>query len=240
MAHQVQNEPDIPDEFSQQIEGLRPRLAGFFRQRIKVVADTDDLVQMTLSAAYLGRAKYRGTVGDRRGERWVFGIAANLLKKYLRDRGIQESHTYSFEVQHEAGWPEPSVYMEIPTESPEYAQRLLGYLKQCCTDYEQEVLTLFYTGKEFIEIAELLQIGDGSVRSYFRRGRMKLLAYLVEHDIDSLGGAEEVRRAWEEVCSQTGGEEPTLDEKRAWEKRKPVEKFRLACLKMARYLKAPY
>jgi DNA-directed RNA polymerase specialized sigma24 family protein len=219
-------------------EELRPRILGFFRQRVRRVEDAEDLTQQTLIVAE--RQRWLRFAGAYPPEQYVFGIAHKCWLKFSARDQVQSGREIFLELPLESA-PEvqqsdalvgfPSGAEEKQVLDADYVAQLLEHLRVCCSPREIHVLILHYRGKEFTEIAEVLNIAsDATARSDFRRGRMKLLAYLVEYYPEMLGGENIIEKAWQST-------KPTLEEQEIWARRKPVGTFRALCLRMAEELR---
>jgi RNA polymerase sigma-70 factor (ECF subfamily) len=129
----------------------------------------DDLAAETFIRAFERRSAYDPTA--ERALPWLLGIALNLLAHHRRSEARQ------FRALAAAGGLEPR-------ESPEDAgggrldadttQRLVAGLEQL-DDYDREALLLYVWGElKYHEIADVLGIPIGTVRSRLNRARSKL------------------------------------------------------------------
>jgi RNA polymerase sigma-70 factor (ECF subfamily) len=140
---------------------------GYLSRRVgRTVAD--DVAAETFIRAFERRAAYDPTA--ERALPWLIGIALNLLAHHRRSEARQlralaaSSHLESRE----------SASGASETIDPETTQRLVAGLEQL-DDYDREALLLFAWGElKYDEIAGVLGIPVGTVRSRLNRARRKL------------------------------------------------------------------
>lgn len=171
-------------------------LHGFFRN--KVGDDFEELVQQTLTRCIEGEARFRG---DGNFRSFLFGIAYNVMREHLRrrrgDRGLVAQMSVA-----DAGLPGPSTAVGLARE-----QRLLLEGLRRLPLADQVVLELFYWEQlSSAEMAQVLQIPRGTVRSRLRLARDRLHGHLDElardpsllrSTVDNLDRwADELRKAW--------------------------------------------
>lgn len=146
-------------------------LYRFFRS--KAPGSPEDLVQQTLAATVEGRSRFEGRSTFRS---YVFGIARNILRNALRAR-YEDHRDLDFSTQ--------SIEDLVPSPSSIAAQRqrnslLHRALRRLSVD-QQIALELYYwenlSGRE---IAEVLGLREGGVRSRLLRGRAALRTAMVE------------------------------------------------------------
>jgi len=113
---------------------------------------------------------------------------------------------------------------------------LYAIVQQVCSDAERRVLWLHAQHERLEDIAQMLGMNAATVRSHLMRGRAKVLAYLVQHRRDWLGGDDAMQRAIERL---TRDGEPLSDaERRALNDATPNQgDLRRAALKLAKYLR---
>jgi len=140
---------------------------GYLSRRVgRVVAD--DLAAETFVRAFERRSSY-----DPRFERalpWLLGIAVNLLAHHRRSEARQ------FRALAASGGLEPRESGEdaVGRVDADTTQRLIAGLEQL-DDYDREALLLYAWGElKYHEIADVLGIPVGTVRSRMNRARRKL------------------------------------------------------------------
>ncbi len=149
----------------------------FFRN--KVVGDVDDLIQRTFLACVEGRDRFRGEASFRR---YLFGTANNILRVHYR-KHVRNREDVDFEAL--------SAVDLAPTPSQAAAhgdeQRIvLEALRRIPVEY-QVALELFYWEElQVTELAEILEVPVGTVKTRLRRGRQ-----LLEQKIAVLADSQE-------------------------------------------------
>jgi RNA polymerase sigma-70 factor (ECF subfamily) len=144
----------------------------------KVTSGVQDLVQRTFLGCVEGRERFRGESSFRG---WLFGIAHNVLRMHIREKhGEPDPTTASF---HDLA-PSPSSVLVAKAE-----QRLvLAALRRLPLDYQIALELFFWEHMTGPEIAHVLGVPEGTVRTRLRRGRLAL-AQLVKALAESPGVA---------------------------------------------------
>ena len=146
----------------------------------KVDRDVDDLVQRTFIACVEGKERFRGHSSFRT---YLFGVAHNVLRSTLRTRK-RESDRIDFGVTSvfDLGLA-PTTLLAAGQEQA----LMLQSLRRIPIEY-QLVLELYYwEDMEAAELAEVLELPEGTVRSRIRRAKQLLEEQLkVVSDSDAL------------------------------------------------------
>jgi RNA polymerase sigma factor (sigma-70 family) len=145
----------------------RPVYAYLSRHVGRTIAD--DLAAETFIRAFERRAAYERTA--ERALPWLLGIAINLLAHHRRSEARQ------FRALAASGGLEPrksSADADGGRLDADTTQRLIAGLEQL-DDYDREALLLYAWGElKYQEIADVLGIPVGTVRSRLNRARRKL------------------------------------------------------------------
>ena len=216
---------------------------GYLWRRVRSVDDREDLVQTVLLRAARNIAAFRG---DCPFSSWLLRIAANALHSYYERVLARSQAVVSIDAAAEAGdpLPQPNAHEPSPFErvdSRMMVESLVAAARVACSADERRVITMFYQGRSFEEIALLLDMKGATVRSHFLRGRRKLLAHLIRSRSSLIGGDEgvktAVRKALEDAtddCRLSRAEVEALGSGNGSE-----ELYRTACMKVARFLETP-
>ncbi len=132
----------------------------------KVSGDVSDLVQKTFVGLTEGRDRFAGEVSPRA---YLYGIARNVL--YAHYREARRDRQLSFEVRslHDLE-PTPSARVAAGRES----RLLLEALRHIPLDLQIAVELHFWEGLSGPEMAAILAVPEGTVRSRIRRALDKL------------------------------------------------------------------
>lgn len=153
------------DLFERHFESVR----RFFRN--KAPEATEDLVQKTFLATVESRDRFKGTSSFRT---YLFAVARNVLVDHIRAKRREDKVDLGTVTAHDLG-PSPSE----GAAQGEKVRDLLLALRRIPLDF-QIALELFYWEQlRSQEIAEVLAMPHGTVRSRLRRGR-ELLAEALE------------------------------------------------------------
>jgi len=137
---------------------------GFFAR--KTAADPRELVQRTFAALVEGRDRYRG---DATVRTYLFAIARHELYRHYREQ--RRDQALRFDVT--------SLHDLEPTPSARLAQRrasrlLLEALRRIPLDLQIAVELHYWEGLTGPELAQVLEIPEGTVRSRLRRALEQL------------------------------------------------------------------
>lgn len=144
----------------------------FFRNKVDDAAE--DLTQQTFMGLVQGRDKFRGDASFRT---YVFMIARKRLYSHLRKRDLRgEAAEFSDTSVADLGLESPSRMLAVRQEQ----QLLLHALRRLPIEM-QVALELFYWEELTVaEIAAVLEIPSGTVKSRLQRARTRLDAVLAE------------------------------------------------------------
>jgi len=199
--------------------------------------EVDDLVQETMIAGWHGLSRFQGKSSF---FTWLAGIARNLRSNRARATG-RTGATISLDsadsdavVQRDTR----SAPLELVVAAQATSDLLYATIQRECTAPQQRVLLLAFQGEALNEIGALLQMSEATVRSHYRRGRCRLLSYLLQHHSDLLGGETAIQAAWEQACHTVEeAKRPNAQEEEAFTNRKSGDHaYCGALLKLARYL----
>ena len=121
-----------------------------------------DLASETFTRAFAARKRYDPARGDARP--WLYGIASNLLRRHYRDEERRLRALARLDIRREAAPPEESrLAAALATLPPE----------------ERDALLLFaWADLGYEEIATVLEVPVGTVRSRLHRARARVRAAL--------------------------------------------------------------
>ena len=135
--------------------------------------DTDDIVQEIFLKAYISLPKFRG---DARFSTWVYRIAVNHCRDYLK-RGAPLPLELKEEQVADAPPPEDKDEQDALREMQEMraSDELQQLLAQLPEKHRRILVMRELEGMSYDEIGEVLQIRPGTVRSRLNRARAGIL-----------------------------------------------------------------
>ncbi|MEX1364716.1 MAG: RNA polymerase sigma factor [Nannocystaceae bacterium] len=158
-------------------------ITWFFRNKVFDESAVPDLVSQTFLGCVTARDRFEGATSFRR---FVYAIAHNVLREYLRTKAKRQREQLDFAqvCVHEL---DPHSFSSMVMQRAELAALVEG-LRRVAVD-QQVVLELKYLeGLKGREIAELLDIPEGTVKARLRRG-LERLREQVQRQLSSRGGA---------------------------------------------------
>lgn len=156
--------------FEADLLALLPRLRRFARALARDPADADDLCQVALEKALLGRASWQpGT----RMDSWMYRIMRNAWIDTTRSRS-RAAQTF---VAEEAG---AMVGDDGGTESRALRRDIDAAMHALPDEQREAVALVLVEGLAYREAAEVLDIPIGTLTSRLVRGRQALMAMLGE------------------------------------------------------------
>ncbi len=159
-----------------------PHLDAVYRFALRLTgspADAEDLVQETFLRAYRSWDHY--TLGTR-AKSWLFTICRNA---FLRQRQQESRRT---EVMQLASAPEAPLFMPAYQDDPEGVffsglvdETILEHIEKIPPEFREVVLLSDLEGLSYAEIAEVLDVPLGTVKSRLFRGRKLLQQVLYDY-----------------------------------------------------------
>ena len=150
-------------------------LYGYLYRMLQNSADAEDVFQETFLQVYRNRHRFRA---DGRFKPWAYRIAANLAKDRLRvrkRRGEQPLDTLAHDAAATAAAPDDAAG------ASETAQRLEQALAQLPAKQRSVFIMARYEGLPYGDIARVLRIPTGTVKSRMNKAAQFLL-HCLEQD----------------------------------------------------------
>lgn len=139
----------------------------------KAANEVDDLIQRTFLACVEGRDRFRGDASFRG---YLFGVARNVLRRYYRDKRYHDQRFDPLLVSvHDLG-PGPSLLIAEKREQ----ELLLAALRRLPMDHQITLELYYWESMSGSELAQVLDIPEGTVRGRIRRAKQLLEATLAE------------------------------------------------------------
>ncbi len=149
-----------------------PPISRFFANKVWRADDVEDLVGRTFEACAKDLGKFRA---DGSFRAYLFGIAHNVLRRYLRDRRHDDASPLDDgdgDARDEG--PSPSAVLGRCHEE----RVLLQALRRLPIDLQLVLELSFFEELSRIEIAKVLGIPDGTVASRFRKAQAELATHV--------------------------------------------------------------
>lgn len=167
--------------FTTDFEQFRPNLKSFILRMTASVEDTVDLVQETYIKANKNLHTFKS---ESSLKTWVFAIAANLTKNFLRSKELWTDNVT--DIGKEAAIASPDFMQKIMTvnqTSSEGAFELREHINFCFTcigktlPIEQQVALLLKEIYDFkvIEVAEILEVSEGVAKHLLFDSRQTMI-----------------------------------------------------------------
>ena len=156
----------------------RPVFSIIFRM-IRDREQAEDLAQETFVRVFNNIDRYDPRF---KFSSWIFKIATNLTIDWIRKK---ELNTVSIDGSRNAVTPDQieatSITLASPDENPEellearqLGQEIEGAIGRLRPEYRAAILLRHVEGREYQEIAEILALPLGTVKTYIHRGRNEL------------------------------------------------------------------
>ena len=138
--------------------------------------DAADITQEVFLRAWRSIESFRGDSGF---TTWLFRITANLCVDFARRKTAQPP-VQSLEGEDEAGRPvaDPAPTPDEQQENCELCRELAAALDAVSEEHRRIVLLRDVSGLSYTEIAEALEISEGTVKSRLSRARIALRTIL--------------------------------------------------------------
>lgn len=169
------------EELTKEFEQSGGQLKSYILRITASVSDTEDIVQDTWLRA---REKWNTFKGESSLKTWLFAIASNLAKDYMRARNRWVENVT--DISKDAALSNPEFFQEsmhIRVTSPQGQFEIKEHIAFCFTcisktlPLEQQISILLKEIYDFkiTEIAQILDSNESMVKYYLREGRNKMI-----------------------------------------------------------------
>ncbi len=161
------------------VERYRGRLINVVGRFINDRDRAEDIVQEVFLRAYRSRCRYKR---QGRFSTWIFTIAVNLAKNEIR-RKVRRKGEMSLDALEEVAGPTTATADRSPGAEENMGREQLRVLvteaiAKLPVKYREAVVLRDIEGLAYEEIASVLRIPGGTVRSRINRGRLMIKDYL--------------------------------------------------------------
>lgn len=144
-------------------------ITRFFRNKVCSEDDVAELVGQTFLGCTASKDRWRGEAGARQ---FLYAIAGNVLRKYIRGRYKRKSEALDFAavcVQDCEGASMSSIVAHLRE-----ARCLVQALREIAVEDQVVLELMYFEGLSGSEAAALLGVPEGTVRGRIARGRQRL------------------------------------------------------------------
>ncbi|HLI70493.1 MAG TPA: sigma-70 family RNA polymerase sigma factor [Ktedonobacteraceae bacterium] len=167
---------DLDRHFGQMVLVYEARLRAFMTRQIDNVHETEDIVQEAFMQAYFALARYTPQqIAGLVLRPWLYKIALNVFYSRLRKARLPAiALDFSEESPHLTIEEKREQQPDMLLEQHEMRQELEELLKQLPATYRTVINLYYFADLSYQEIADLLHMPMGSVKSYLYRGIRRL------------------------------------------------------------------
>ena len=165
-----------PADFSELFKLYYKQIFGYIFRRTGIFDDSADIAADTFMSAfqYINRFSYKGISI----KIWLYRIATNEVNQYLRIRQKHNSlfSRIDFENVDQFNTLLHDDKIELETELQQHEQfiTVMNELKTLPVKYQEVISLRYFEGKDNKEIAEILDMNEGTLKSLLSRGLEKL------------------------------------------------------------------
>lgn len=174
--------------FAELFRRYRERVSLFVRWRMAPAGptpdDVEEITQEVFFQLYRSLAAYRGRSSFRT---WLYGLAHNVCRHQRRRRGRRRRFERPQDALGPEAWPEvpdPAPGALDRLESGEARRRVHRTLSELAPIYRDVLVLRDWEDLPYAEIARVLEVPVGTVRSRLHQARIRLAAALTEEGED--------------------------------------------------------
>ena len=171
------------DAFAVLVEATQGRI---YNLTLRMTNNPDDAAELT-QEAYLNAWRGLKTFqGDASFATWVYRLASNVCIDFLRrekrrrDIGTAISIDDDGDEGRQIDLPDQTYDPQRQTEQKERKESISAGLLTLTQEHRKILILREIEGLSYTEIAEILQLGEGTVKSRIARARLSLRKYLIE------------------------------------------------------------
>ncbi len=146
------------------------RILNHIYWQVGNLEDARDLTQQVFLQAYRAYDRFRG---EARASTWLYRIATNTVRSFFRARKRRRPPD-SLEAMEDAVGPVAVVHPSGPEMPRAWLRALRHALAELPENFRQTVVLFYFEGYSIEEIAEILGVRPGTVKSRLNRARLML------------------------------------------------------------------
>lgn len=165
------------DAFEELVRRYEKRVYAVALRSSGCPEDAADIVQEVFLRAWRSIESFRGDSGF---STWLFRITMNLCVDHARHKHAQpQTQPIMTEDETERPLPDTAPTPEEHLENSELGRELAAALEEISEEHRRIVLLRDVSGLSYTEIAEVLEISEGTVKSRLSRARIALRKVLL-------------------------------------------------------------
>ncbi len=161
-------------------EHLNPYIDRIYGYAVKRTYSEEEAADLTQEILYTVLKQLPTLINEAAFEGWLWGIAANVTRTFRRKQGRQRA-MFIYDIPDTLSYED-----EYPIEDEELYASLRGYVAGLSRRYRDIVILHYYDGLSTKEIAEHLDIPEGTVTWRLSEARRKLKGELENMEITAL------------------------------------------------------
>ena len=164
------------DAFNLMVIKYQPRIMSVLYGFLKTHSDAEDLTQQTFIKAWTNLEKFRG---DSSFYTWIYRIAINLAKNFVKKPSTQFEKTSISIDEHQYDLPEDLDPLSFIS-NEQLKRDLDSFIGSMPEKLQTAFILREYDGKSYEEIALVTNCPVGTVRSRIFRAREEIINYFKE------------------------------------------------------------
>ena len=163
--------------FEQLVRLYEKRVYALTSRMCRNSADAEEAAQEAFLAAWQGLPVFRG---DSSFSTWLYRLASNACVDILRREGRHQPNLSLDDEDAAIDLPDGSLSLHGDAERPDLRPQPAGRLAALPPDYRQVLILRELHQRSYDEIADILSLDLGTVKSRINRGRKRLRKILLE------------------------------------------------------------
>lgn len=164
------------DAFARLLERYEKQV---YHQALRMLGNAEDAADMTQEAFFKAWQGLPGFQGESSLSTWLYRLTNNVCIDFLR-REKKRRGELSLDADDSAALPlaDPTPSPQLSLERKELRQTIEAGLAQLSDEHRQVLVLREISGLSYDEIAELLELSPGTVKSRIARARLSLAKFL--------------------------------------------------------------
>lgn len=160
-------------------EAHATRMTGYFVRRLGDPATAVDLMADTFARAFAARRGFAGATEDE-ALGWLYGIAVNVLRRYLRDGSIEQRALQRWSIERRTLDDEDVAAAWEVASTDQLDDRLASAIARLSLEQQEAIRLRIVEELDYEDIATRLGVTETTVRARVSRGLRQLRSALQE------------------------------------------------------------